>query len=92
MLNSATVVVDSSSDGLVIVRGTVLEGPSEQLRQGGGWNTTLACCQTGSGAPGEGGVSLAQPLAPGATIYLQWRLGVQQTGAFRFYVIIEALP
>jgi hypothetical protein len=63
VLTSATIMVDSSSDGLVTVQGTVLEGPPEQLRQGGGWNATLS--------PGEGGVSLAHPLAPGATIYLQ---------------------
>jgi hypothetical protein len=31
-------------------------------------------------------------LAPGATIYLQWRLGVQQAGTFRFFVLVEALP
>ena len=85
-LSSPAVVVDSSSDGLVTVLGTVLEGPPEQLTQGGGWNATLSCCQAG------GGVTLAQPLAPGATIYLQWRLGVQQTGAFKFYLVIEALP
>ena len=70
----------------------MLEGPPAELRQGGGWNATLSCCQAGGGASGEGGVSLAHPLAPGATIYLQWRLAVQQTGTFKFYVIIEALP
>jgi hypothetical protein len=31
-------------------------------------------------------------LAPGASVNVQFRLGVQKTGQFKFYVVIEALP
>ena len=32
------------------------------------------------------------PLASGASINVQFLLGVQQTGTFHFYIIFEALP
>jgi len=63
------------------VRGTTLENPPAQT-SGGGFNSTLSA----------DAVTLAAPLAPGATIDLQWRLGVVQTGNFRFYVKVEGLP
>src|SRR6185369_16317790 len=34
--------------------------------------------------------SLAQPLAPGASTNVQFMLGVQQTGSFRFFFNVEA--
>jgi hypothetical protein len=37
-------------------------------------------------------VTLGTPLANGASINVQFLLGVQQTGTFRFYVVVEALP
>jgi len=46
---------------------------------GGGFNSTMD-------AP------LGSPLAAGASIDLQFLLGIQQTGSFRFYVNIEAVP
>jgi hypothetical protein len=92
VLSSSATAIDSSSDGVVAVQGTVLEAPPGQVMQGAGVNATLSCCRTGSTASGERTVSLAQPLAPGATIYLQWRLGVRQAGSFRFFIVIEALP
>jgi hypothetical protein len=39
-----------------------------------------------------GTVTLATPLANGATIDLRFLLGIQQTGSFKFYFNIEALP
>jgi uncharacterized repeat protein (TIGR01451 family) len=65
----------------VTVEGTTLEQPPTQPN-GGGINSTLAA----------GTVTLATPLANGASINVQFLLGVQQTGTFRFLVIIEALP
>jgi hypothetical protein len=37
-------------------------------------------------------VTLASPLAHGAAVNVQFLLGVQTTGTFRFYIIVEALP
>ena len=63
----------------VDVRGTTVERPPAQP-SGGGWNTTLSV----------GSVSLAQPLADGASAAVQFTLGVEQPGLFRFYVNVEA--
>jgi len=49
---------------------------------GGGLTSTLAA----------GTVTSGTPIAPGATIDLQFVLGVQQDGSFRFLVNVEALP
>lgn len=65
----------------VTVQGTTLEQPPNQVG-GGGLNSSLAL----------GTITLANPLANGASVNLQFLLGVQQTGSFRFLVIIEALP
>jgi hypothetical protein len=64
----------------VMVEGTTLETPNQP--NGGGFNSTLAA----------GTVTVGTPLAQGASINLQFVLGVQTTGAFRFLIIIEALP
>jgi hypothetical protein len=37
-------------------------------------------------------VTLATPLANGASIDVRFLLGIQQTGSFKFYFNIEALP
>ncbi|HEU4932650.1 MAG TPA: hypothetical protein VFT48_11250, partial [Pyrinomonadaceae bacterium] len=65
----------------VLVRGTTLETPPNQS-MGGGLHSSLAV----------GVVSLSQPLAPGQTISVQFLLGVQQSGTFRFFFNVEALP
>jgi len=49
---------------------------------GGGFNSSLAV----------NSVTLALPLANGASIDLQFLMGIQQTGNFRIYLNIEALP
>jgi hypothetical protein len=65
----------------VTVQGTTLETPPAQPN-GGGYNSTLA----------SGTITTGTPLAPGASIQVQFLLGVQQTGTFRFLIIVEALP
>jgi hypothetical protein len=65
----------------VTVQGTTLEQPPGQPN-GGGFNSSLSA----------GTVTLATPLANGASIDLRFLLGLQQTGSFKFYVNIEALP
>jgi hypothetical protein len=49
---------------------------------GGAFNSTISA----------GTVTLATPIAPGGTVNVQFLLGIQQTGAFRFFVNVEALP
>jgi hypothetical protein len=65
----------------VTVQGTTLEQPPNQPN-GGGFNSTLSA----------GTVTLATPLASGASLNLQFLVGIQQTGSFKIYVNIEALP
>ena len=64
----------------VAVRGTTL-GSQPSQANGGGWNSSLTV----------GAVTLNAPLAPGAGLNVQFRLGVQQTGSYRFFLNIEAL-
>ncbi|HEU4873319.1 MAG TPA: cadherin-like domain-containing protein, partial [Pyrinomonadaceae bacterium] len=63
----------------VTVFGTTVEEPPTQA-MGGALNTTM------------GTITLPKPLAPGASANLQFLLGVQQTGSFKFFFNIEALP
>jgi hypothetical protein len=65
----------------VNVLGTTLEQPPTQPN-GGGFNSSLAA----------GTVTLGTPLANNAAINVQFLLGVQTTGTFRFLIIVEALP
>jgi hypothetical protein len=83
-LTSTDVVVAVSGacgGGTVTVRGTTLEQPPTQVN-GGGYNSTLSA----------GTITLATPLTPNAAIPVQFRLGVKQTGQFRFFVVVEVLP
>ncbi|MDQ1558979.1 MAG: hypothetical protein QOD32_2039 [Pyrinomonadaceae bacterium] len=59
------------------IEGTTLETDAFGQPNGGGFNSTL---------------SLATPLAAGASINVQFLLGVEQNGAFRFFINVEALP
>jgi hypothetical protein len=65
----------------VTVQGTTLEQSPSQPN-GGGFNSSM----------GVGAITLATPLASGASIDVRFLLGIQQTGNFRFYVNIEFLP
>ena len=62
----------------VTVAGTTLEQPPAQP-VGGGLNATLT-------------VTLGSPLAAGSSVNVQFLLGVQTTGSFRFLIVSEALP
>lgn len=66
----------------VTVQGTTLEQPPDQFTLGGGWNSSLSV-ET---------ILLESPLAPGAGVNVQFLLGVQKGGSFRFIVNVEALP
>ncbi|HWS87296.1 MAG TPA: hypothetical protein VN282_10045 [Pyrinomonadaceae bacterium] len=63
------------------VEGTTLEAPPAQPL-GGGFNATLSA----------GAVTLATPIPPGGQINVQFLVGVQQTGTFKFFLNVEALP
>jgi hypothetical protein len=63
------------------VQGTTLDQPPSQPN-GGGFNSSMSA----------GTVTLGTPLANGGSINLLFLLGIQQTGNFRFYLNIEALP
>jgi CSLREA domain-containing protein len=65
----------------VTVFGTTLETPPTQSL-GGGLNSSY----------NAGTISLPTPLAPGQSINLQFLLGVQKTGSFKFFFNVEALP
>lgn len=68
--------------GTVTVEGTTLEEPPAQTVSGGGLNSTLLA----------GTVSLGDPLTQGESVNLQFLLGVQQPGSYRFFVNVEAGP
>jgi pimeloyl-ACP methyl ester carboxylesterase len=80
LLTSNDVIVTLSSGQTVHVRGTTLN-PSPAQNNGGGLNTGM----------GVGFISLSQPLAPGQSVSVQFVLGVQQTGTFRFFFNLEAV-
>jgi hypothetical protein len=65
----------------VTVQGTTLEQPPSQPN-GGGFNSSLSA----------GVVTLATPIANGASVDVRFLLGIQQTGNFKVLVSIEALP
>ena len=82
---SVVVTVDrppcGSGTSNVTVNGTTLEQPPSQPN-GGGFNSSMSA----------GTVTLATPIANGASIDVRFLLGIQQTGSFKFYINVEALP
>lgn len=64
----------------ITINGTTLEEPPTQTL-GGGLNSTLA----------TGTITLDTPLGAGAGINLQFLLGVQQGGSYRFLINVEAV-
>ena len=82
---SVVVTVDrppcGSGTSNVTVNGTTLEQPPSQPN-GGGFNSSMSA----------GTVTLATPLANGASLDVRFLLGIQQTGSFKFFFNIEALP
>jgi hypothetical protein len=79
-LTSDDVAVTDSNGQNIIIRGLTL-GQTSFQPEGGGINSTLA----------PPSVSLSTPLAPGATINVEFRLGVMTNGSFRFFVNVEAI-
>jgi N-acetylneuraminic acid mutarotase len=77
-VSSVDVLVQTTSGAQVLVRGTSIDQPAQSL--GGGLNSAFVVVLPGG------------TLANGATVNVQFALGVQQTGAFRFLVNVEALP
>jgi hypothetical protein len=65
----------------VTVRGTTLETPPAQPLSGG-FNSSVTTAT----------ITLGTPLAAGASVNLQFLLGVQATGNFKFFFNVEALP
>jgi hypothetical protein len=65
----------------VNTQGTTLDQPPSQPN-GGGFNSTMS----------SGTVTLGTPLANGASINVRFLLGIQQTGSFKFYITVDALP
>ncbi len=65
----------------VNVQGTTLEQPPSQLN-GGAFGSNYSA----------GTVTLGTPLANGASLNLRFLLGIQQTGSFKFFINVEALP
>jgi len=92
-LTSTNVVVNGITDNgtctaagqptpcTITVQGTTLETPPAQPI-GGAHNSTMSA----------GTITLGTPLAAGGSINLQFLLGVQQTGSFKFFFNVEALP
>jgi glucose/arabinose dehydrogenase len=80
-LTSPDITVTLGKGTTATVRGTSVEEPPAQTL-GGGINSTLSA----------GAISLASPLAPGASVNVQFRFGVEREGVFRFAFVIEALP
>ena len=70
----------------VTVQGTTLEiaTPATPFGQpnGGGFNSSMSA----------GTVTLATPIANGASLDVRFLVGIQQTGSFKFYINVEALP
>jgi hypothetical protein len=79
VLSSTGEVINSAGDTVATVTGLTLEEPPAQAN-GGGLNSTLTVALPGN------------MLAPGSSIDVQFLLGVQQQGNFRFLVNVEALP
>jgi endonuclease G len=77
---SGAITVTVTGGGSRSVQGTTLEEPPAQPN-GGGNNATLAA----------GTVTLAQPLANGQSVDLQFLVGVMTTGTYRFFLNVEAV-
>jgi hypothetical protein len=92
----------------VNIEGTTLETPPSQPNGGGFnsslsvTSVTTAPIPTGTkpraimvkvpASVKEGSFDLMAPLPAGSSINVQFLLGIQQTGTFKFYINVEALP
>ncbi len=78
-LTSSNVMVTLTGGAQVPVSGTTLEMPPAQPL-GGGWNSSWLA----------GTIDFSNPLPAGSSVDVQFVLGVQQTGVFRFFFNVEA--
>ena len=78
-VTSQDITVTRADGESVLVKGTALEQEALQPA-GGGFNSTLKA----------GHITLDRPLAAGETVNVQFLLGVQQGGKFRFFITVEA--
>jgi hypothetical protein len=76
-LDSVDVLVQTTGGASVLVKGTTVGPPAQS--SGGGLNSALVVALPGGS------------LAPNASVSVQFVLGVQQGGNFRFLVNVEAL-
>ncbi|HKP72492.1 MAG TPA: hypothetical protein VJT82_06110, partial [Pyrinomonadaceae bacterium] len=79
-LSSSDISVTNTASQSVQISGLTLEQSALQPN-GGGINSTLSA----------GSITFSTPLAPGAGVNVEFRLGVQNNGSFRFFVNVEAL-
>ncbi|HEV7768935.1 MAG TPA: hypothetical protein VGQ76_28330 [Thermoanaerobaculia bacterium] len=80
VLNSPAQMITLTDTTTVAGQALTLQTPAAQA-SGGGLNSSLA----------EGIITTTVPLANGASTVVEFNLGVQTTGLFRFYVNVEAL-
>ncbi len=80
-VNDPATCAPASAPCVVIVQGTTVETPPNQP-SGGAFNSSFSA----------GTVTPATPLAIGASVNLQFIAGLEQTGADRLFVLVEALP
>ena len=78
---SSSVSDPCSEGGSITVTGLTLDQPPLQPL-GGGFNSNAS----------PDTIQLPGPIQPGETVYIEFLLGVQQTGRFKFFVNIESLP
>ena len=81
VLTSSDISVTPVTGPAIPVKGTTIETPPGQPN-GGGMNTSLTV----------GTITVASPIGPGASVNVQFLLGVEAGGNFRFFVNVEALP
>jgi hypothetical protein len=79
VLSSPDVTV-TGTNGAVNLQALALEQAPPAQASGGGLNSSLRV----------GSITLASPLAPGASVNIEFRLGVQTEGSYRFFVNVEA--
>jgi hypothetical protein len=78
-LRLLTSVDTTANGGTIIIRGTTLQAPADAT-SGGGLNASGVVALPGG------------TLANGASINVRFVMGVAQSGRFRFFVNVEALP
>ena len=70
-----------SPGAVITIKGTTLEQPPAQPA-GGGYNSSLS----------DDTITLMTPLAPGNATIVQFVLGINGSGNYRFFINVEALP